>query len=217
MRPRFGPRDAFHAAVAAAAPRRWFLRGGPVGCRSVCLTFDDGPHPEHTPRLLDALREHRAVATFFVVGREARRYPDLVRRIAAEGHELGGHTFSHAAAESVSVRRLLGEVRRTGKLLAAILGRETRLFRPPYGRLSPAKLGRLWLEGQSVVLWNADPKDLATASPEALRAWFRARPLRSGDLVLLHDTHPHAAAVVPDLAASAAARGLAFATVSAWL
>jgi peptidoglycan/xylan/chitin deacetylase (PgdA/CDA1 family) len=78
-------------------------------------------------------------------------------------------------------------------------------------------LGRLWLAGQTVVLWNVDPKDFSAPSPEALRTWFRARPLRGGDLVLLHDTRPHAAAVIPDLASAAAARGLTFATVSAWL
>jgi peptidoglycan/xylan/chitin deacetylase (PgdA/CDA1 family) len=190
---------------------------GPPGCGSVSLTFDDGPHPEHTPRLLDALALHRIAATFFVVGRLARQYPAIVRRIISEGHALGNHTFSHPAPERISTRQLLDEVRRTSVLLADTLGRETSLFRPPYGRLSGTKLWSLWRAGQTVVLWNADPKDYACRTSDDVRDWFRARPLRCGDLVLLHDTVAFAREIVPDLATSARERGLAFATIDAWV
>jgi peptidoglycan-N-acetylglucosamine deacetylase len=209
-------RELLYRSIAAVAPRRRFLRDGPAGCGSACLTFDDGPHPEHTPRLLDALGEHGVAATFFVVGRRARRHPGLVRRIAAEGHEVGNHTFTHPEPWRVSTRRLLAEVRHTGGLLADLLGRETCLFRPPYGRVSAPQLWGLWRAGQAVVLWDADPRDFSRGSAEEVREWFRSRPLRGGSLVLLHDDRPHAGAVMPDLAASARALGLAFTTVGTW-
>ncbi len=209
-------RELLYRAIAAIAPRRRFLRDGPAGCNSVSLTFDDGPHPEHTPRLLDALGEHGVAATFFVIGRRARRYSGLLRRIASEGHEVGNHTFSHPAPERLSARRLLAEVRHTDSLLADILGRETVLFRPPYGRVSAPQLLGLWRAGKAVVLWDADPKDFARGSAEEVREWFRGRPLRGGSLVLLHDDRPHAGAVLPHLVALARARGLSFTTVGMW-
>ncbi len=210
------PRDLLHRAIAAVAPRRRFLRHGPAGSGSACLTFDDGPDPEQTPRLLDALAEHGVAATFFVVGSRARRHPVIVRRIAAEGHAVGNHTFTHPDPARITARRLLAEVRHTGGLLADLMGRETTLFRPPYGRVSAPQLVGLWRAGQAVVLWSEDPKDFAGCSAERLRAWFRARPPGEGSLVLLHDDRPHARLVIADLAASARARGLEFTTVDRW-
>src|SRR5204863_8624195 len=89
-------RQFIRAGFIATLPRRLLLARGPSGSASVCLTFDDGPHPHHTPRLLDLLKDQRVTATFFVIGRWAARYPELVRRIAAEGHLVGNHTFSHS-------------------------------------------------------------------------------------------------------------------------
>jgi len=215
--PPLRPRDLIHRALAAAAPRRRFLRGGPARSNSACLSFDDGPDPEQTPRLLDTLGEHGLAATFFVIGRRARRHPGIVRRIAAEGHAVGNHTFTHPDPARISTRRLLAEVCHTGGLLADLLGRETTLFRPPYGRVTAPQLVGLWRAGQAVVLWNEDPKDFASGSAEEVRAWFRARPPGAGSLVLLHDDRPHARLVVPDLAASARARGLEFTTVARWV
>jgi peptidoglycan/xylan/chitin deacetylase (PgdA/CDA1 family) len=211
------PRDAWHRLIAANVPVHRFLRQGPAGSGSICLTFDDGPHPRYTPRLLDALGAHGLVATFFVLGSEVERYPGLVRRIAAEGHAIGNHTFSHGVPWRTSCRRLIEEIRRTGDLIADHLGMETRLFRPPYGRLSVSKLLKVWSAGQSVVLWNADSRDYVSRSADEVRSRFRKRTLRGGDLVLMHDNQPHAIDLVPELAASARERGLSFSTVETWV
>jgi len=209
-------RDLLHRAIAAVAPRRRFLRNGPAGSGSVCLTFDDGPHPDHTPRLLDVLGRCEAVASFFVVGREVARHPGIVRRIAAEGHAIGHHSYFHGAPGRTSARQLIDEVRRTRDLLGGLLGEAPSLFRPPYGRLTAAKLWRLWRAGQTVVLWNVDPKDFARGSPGELLDWFRARPPEGGDVVLMHDNIPLAAAVLPELVAAVRDRGLDFTTVERW-
>ena len=198
-------------------PRRLFLVNGSRGCRSVCLTFDDGPHPEHTPRLLDVLAERGVRATFFVVGREVERCPDVVRRIAAEGHELGHHSFTHSEPRQTSAGTLVAEVERTRRLLAEVVGGEYNLFRPPKGELTAGKLWALWRAKQTVVLWNRDPCDFAGPTTEAVRQRAVAMPLSSGDVVLLHDNVPHAAWVVRDLVDRAAGRGLGFATVGRWI
>lgn len=205
-------RQVARAALAATLPRKLFMVRGPRKSNRICLTFDDGPYPEQTPRLLDVLKQHRVPATFFVVGRQAERHPDIIRRIADEGHELGHHTFDHRKPETVSAAQLMREIERTTELLERLTGNRSRLFRPPWGKLSLAKLLHLWRAGQSVVLWNVDPKDCSGASTAEILSWFQAHRIRRGDIVLMHDDMPHGAAIVPQLVQ--ANPNLEFATVS---
>ena len=203
--------------LAATLPRRLLMTKGPSHGGSVCLTFDDGPHPEYTPRLLDVLKDRDVRATFFLIGQKAERHPDIVRRAVDEGHVVGNHTFSHVDLRSISARRLIEEVRRTSALLAELSGRAPRLFRPPHGKANALNLWRLWREGQTVVLWNADPKDYTRGAPGEVRAWFREHPLRGGDMVLMHDKVSHAIDVLPSLIDEARGRGLTFTTPSHWI
>ena len=210
----FAPRQIVRAGMAALLPRRWFLVRGRRNSQNVCLTFDDGPHPQQTPRVLDLLAKQHARATFFIIGQRAEEHPDLVKRILAEGHELGHHTFFHRKPELVAASALMSEVHRTSALIEQITGRRTRLFRPPNGKLTTSKLLHLWRAGQSVVLWNVDAKDYASRLPQDIADWFRARPLRGGDIVLMHDDMPHAAVVLPQLLSDTRTGGLNFVTVS---
>ncbi|MEV6494400.1 polysaccharide deacetylase family protein, partial [Actinoplanes sp. NPDC051633] len=107
--------------------------------RTVALTFDDGPDPVWTPRILDALRRHRATATFFVVGAQVNKHPDLVRRIVAEGHQLGLHSFTHRDLTTMSEPRRRIEFELTRNAVAQATGQDLKLFRPPY-LASPAKV-----------------------------------------------------------------------------
>ena len=210
-------RQLVRGAMAAALPRRQFLVSGPRQSNSVCLTFDDGPDPEHTPRVLDALQAAGVPATVFVIGERAERHPDLIRRIVAEGHALGDHSFTHSDPRKTSARQLLGEVRRTRAVLTDLVGKAPTLFRPPHGKLTAGKFLGLWREGLTVVLWNVDPKDFSRGSDDELRGWFRDRPLRGGDVVLFHDDRPHAAGVLAELVRAGRDRGLTFTTPLAWL
>jgi peptidoglycan/xylan/chitin deacetylase (PgdA/CDA1 family) len=202
--------------AGVVGPRRLLLRG-PRRQQTVCLTFDDGPDPIHTPPLLDLLQERQVRATFFLIGSRAARYPKLVGRLVAEGHIIGNHSYWHRPPDRTSARALMDEVEQTAAVLAELSGEKTRLFRPPFGKLTAWKLVRLWGMGQTTVLWNRDPKDFACPSARALSGWFRQQPLRGGDLVLLHDNHPHAVAVLPELIDDVLGRGLEFATVADWL
>lgn len=106
--------------------------------RVVALTFDDGPDPEMTPRVLDLLRERGVRATFFLVGAKAERHPELVRRIAAEGHDTGIHTWEHAAGFPMrSSWAMTADILRCRESLRQIAGVETHLFRPPFGVTNP--------------------------------------------------------------------------------
>jgi peptidoglycan-N-acetylglucosamine deacetylase len=209
-------RQILRSTMAATLPRRRFMVQGPAAGNRVCLTFDDGPFPDHTPRLLDVLRDLRVVATFFVVGRQAETHPDLVRRIAAEGHAVGHHSFTHSEPRETSADQLMGEVAQTRDLLARLTGRPSNLFRPPKGEVTAAKLWRLWRAGQSVVLWNADPKDYKSTATGDVARWFAANPPKAGDIILMHDNRPLGFDALPAVVEDCRRRGLTFDTPLAW-
>jgi peptidoglycan/xylan/chitin deacetylase (PgdA/CDA1 family) len=202
-------------ALARVVPSTRFMVRGPAADQGIALTFDDGPHPSHTSRLLDALAAANIPATFFVIGREAERYPALIERIAREGHAIGHHSWTHGEPGLTSAGALLEEVARCRALLRTLLGREVNRFRPPKGALTPAKLAGLWRAGQQVVLWSADPRDYALSDAAPLTAWAAGTVPRGGEIVLLHDNHPHAAEALPALAAWRSA-GRRFVTLDAW-
>jgi len=162
----------------------------------VSLTFDDGPHPEHTPRLLNTLAEARIRATFFIVGERAERHPQLVRRIVDEGHELGNHTWSHSEPRQTSRRQFLEEITRTDDLIQELSHQTCSLVRPPKGELSIGKLSGLLLMQKTVVLWNRDTKDYRMNSPADMHAWCASYTPSVGDIVLLHDDRPFAVTAV---------------------
>ncbi len=201
----------------AILPRPWFICDGPFQGRTVCLTFDDGPHPQYTPRVLDVLKEQGVAATFFLIGQKADRYPELVRRIVAEGHVVGNHTYYHSNPPQTSASQLIEEIHRTRQVLEELTGSSCSLFRPPMGKLTAVKLLRVWLAGQTVALWNVDPKDCSSHSSAEIGAFFACRPLRAGDLVLLHDNHAYVAPVLPELIETARQSGLSFVTLPQWL
>jgi peptidoglycan/xylan/chitin deacetylase (PgdA/CDA1 family) len=193
-------RQSIKALLTAGMPADWWLVRGPRGrltdAPTFSLTFDDGPHPEHTPRVLDALQQYGLTATFFVVGREAVRYPELVRRIVDEGHSLGNHTFTHSELDQTSPAQFLDEVRCTRDLLSLWIDEPCRWMRPPKGELSWPKLRGLWRTGHTVVLWNIDPRDYRMSHAAEIDRWCRAYQPNHGDIVLLHDNRPASAEIL---------------------
>ena len=167
---------------------------GAGGEHEVALTFDDGPDPEWTPRILDILTARGVKAAFFIVGKNAEDYPRLVQRILEEGHEIGNHTYSHANLAIMSPARMRLELNMTQRLIESITGRSTTLFRPPYNadstptkieELTPLKIAQEELE-YTVVLEKVDPQDWARPGAETIVE--RVKELRGeGNLVLLHD------------------------------
>lgn len=149
----------------------------------VALTFDDGPHPVYTPRILDLLAEHDARATFFMIGRHAARHRDLVARVAAEGHAIGNHTFNHVPMPQTPRRRRLRELWAARR---AIAPHGARLFRPPFGGQTYGSRLDLLLFGYEVVCWNGQVDDWVAQSPQALAERLNDQ-LHPGFIVLLHD------------------------------
>ncbi len=210
-------RQLFRRTLAAGLPRSRFLVRGPAASAAVAVTFDDGPHPEITPRLLDLLARLQLHATFFVIGREAERHPGLVRRMVHEGHAVGHHSWTHTEPSQTSAAALLGEVHRCAALLQSLGVAATDRFRPPKGQLTTLKLARLLAAGQRVVLWSSDPRDYAMIGAAPLVEWARHAPLAGGDVVLMHDVRPFCLDALPLLAARVSEGGLHAVSLDSWL
>jgi peptidoglycan-N-acetylglucosamine deacetylase len=197
------------------------LQSAAPGQRCVALTFDDGPHPQTTRRVLALLAEHGATATFFVVGQKVERYPDVVREIAAAGHELGLHGYSHDRLYSLrSTRYVARDLARTQRAIEQACGVHTRLFRPPIGFIGHLIAIASERAGVELVAWSARGFDgwsratRQTVLPRLLRG------VRDGAILLLHDASeresfvPVSLEVLPQLLDQLAALGLRAVSVS---
>src|SRR5450631_4162465 len=134
----------------------------------LALTFDDGPNPKWTPRLLDVLGGHEVKATFFMLGSRAHTEPELVRRIVAEGHLIGNHSWSHPNLARTGTQRAREELTRTSEALEQITGERIKYFRPPFGARRPAVFRIARSLGLRVVTWNAMTSDWSEPSADRI-------------------------------------------------
>lgn len=147
------------------------------------LTFDDGPDPRWTPQILDVLARHGARATFFIVGKRADAYPELVRRVLAEGHTIANHTYTHVDLTTVSAERFRTEVGHTQRAL----GRDGRMcLRPPYGAVDQTVRDRAAALGYRLQLWTVDTRDYTRPGAEVIADRI-VDGARDGAVILLHD------------------------------
>ncbi|GAB2832808.1 glycosyltransferase [Actinocorallia aurea] len=193
--------------------------------KTIALTFDDGPDPEWTPAILDVLREHDAHASFFVVGGRVAENPELTRRILAEGHEIGNHTYTHADLATASGRRADLELSLTQRALAGTAGVKTRLMRMPYSATPSGTTGAQWeaarragREGYLVVLTDRDTEDWAKPGVDRIvEAATTAGERGEGAVVMLHDSggdRAETVAAVERIITELAPRGYRFTTIA---
>lgn len=159
-----------YAYAAMWPPSQLFGRSliAPPRPGELALTFDDGPNPAWTPRLLDILSTHEVRATFFLVGRYAQAEPALVRRIAEAGHLIGNHSWSHLNLAITAAHRVQQELAQTCDTLAQIIGQPVRFFRPPFGARRPVVLRLAQEMDMSPVLWNAITTDWSEPSADRI-------------------------------------------------
>ena len=171
-----------------------YRQGSDASGRKIVLTFDDGPDPKYTPQILDILKAAGVKATFFLVGSRAELYPDLVRRIVREGHEVGNHTYTHPNVGLIADSQVKVELNATQRLIEAICGRSTTLFRPPYNADSnPNKAEEIQplLIAQDLGYWIAledvDTEDWSRPGVSAILERVRNGRMEGGNIVLMHD------------------------------
>ncbi len=182
----------------------------PAG-RSVYFTFDDGPHPQRTGPILDALKKQDVKVTFFASGSEIAKYPDVARRIVAEGHELASHGWAHERWSHFDFSGLLGDIRRAEAAIESVGGRKNPLYRPPYGRLTFALLVIALFRRMKIVLWSLDSDDDRSQSQNVVLT--KCGEAKAGDIVLFHDDCAATEQALPSLIDDIRKRGLHFARV----
>jgi peptidoglycan/xylan/chitin deacetylase (PgdA/CDA1 family) len=182
----------------------------------VALTFDDGPDPRDTPRLLEVLARHQVTATFFQIGERVERWPDLSRQVAAAGHQLALHGYRHRPFPLEAPEALRGQLAYTRRMLAQISGRPAdtlRDVRPPYGVYTPATLAGLLAWGYRPVMWSVVPFHwMQPAEPTITQA---TRMVRRGSLLVLHESlgGPPVADLTDAIVTRLAAAGYGFVSV----
>jgi peptidoglycan/xylan/chitin deacetylase (PgdA/CDA1 family) len=175
------------APINADAARALSLPRTLAGTAGVALTFDDGPHPEGTPGVLEALAAAGAHATFFVIGEQVQRRPELVRRILAEGHAVALHGYRHRLQLRLTPAAVSDDIRRGAAVLQDATGLAPGWHRPPYGIYSPAGLRAVREAGLSPLLWSRWGKDWRKFTTPSRIVRRTTRAVIGGDVILLHD------------------------------
>ena len=186
----------------------------PMKGKYVALTFDDGPHPSLTRKAVAILDRHGAKGTFFMLGENVNRYKSLVASVAASGHELGVHTWSHIKMNAVSRARVDNEVNRTRNLIGRISGTYPRVMRPPYGATNQALVNHMYNGyGMASVLWDVDTRDWCKPGVSKVinTAVSKARP---GSIILVHDIHASTINALEGIVTGLQAKGYKLVTVS---
>jgi peptidoglycan/xylan/chitin deacetylase (PgdA/CDA1 family) len=203
---------AQHQTELAQGVRFHKLMHGPRGVKEIALTFDDGPHPAYTPRILEILRENHINATFFVVGEMASKSPMLVKEEVAEGNSVGNHTYHHVNLNKVPEEAIAVEIKACGGVLQAITGKTPHLFRPPGGDYNVKVAEVSEALGYTMVLWTSDPGDYA--SPGVTKIEDRlATTIHPGGIILLHDGIEQTIDLLPHLIKTLKAEGYKFVTI----
>lgn len=160
--------------------------------KSVYLTFDDGPHPVVTERILDILQQEQIKATFFIVGDNVNQYQNIIKRIAKEGHSIGYHTKNHKTLNEISIRTLQEEISyMKNGLLSKIAKKNIMLFRPPHGKISVIGLLLFYFNRIKIIQWSIDSRDSHSSDISAILDTFKQKKINGGEIILFHDDEEH--------------------------
>jgi len=180
----------------------------------IAITFDDGPHPKNTPRLLDMLRERNIKATFYVIGRNVDLYPNVLRRTVSEGHEIGNHSYTHPILSKLSDSALREELTKCRDAVARASGIQPRTMRPPYGALLQRQRELIHAELKyPTIMWSVDPLDWKRPGPSVVTSRILTGTT-PGAIVLAHDLHGGTVDAMPATLDGLLRKGYKFVTVS---
>jgi peptidoglycan/xylan/chitin deacetylase (PgdA/CDA1 family) len=202
---------------AKPAPERtrlfFVIERGDAHKKEIALTFDDGPHPEYTPRLLDLLKQLKVKATFFVVGEKVEEAPELAKNIVQAGHEIANHSYSHPNFKTLTEPQITEEIEKNNRAIFEACGKEPLFFRPPGGNYNETVIRTLNKIGMPLALWTYNPKDFAVPPKEALEQGI-LQNLIGGMVVLLHSGVQPTYDMLPSLVQKLRQQGYQFVTLS---
>lgn len=177
--------------------------------KKVALTFDDGPHPQYTPEMLEGLKKRNVKATFFLLGQEVEKYPELVKQVHEEGHLIGNHSYKHEQLSKLTMEQACAQVKRTNDLIYHITGEYPSYIRPPFGD---------WHEqldcetNMAEVLWDVDSRDWSSQNHAAIVNTV-LKNVQENDIILMHDGYETSVTAAMEIIDTLAERGYEFVTV----
>ena len=209
-------RKILKAIAAFVIPKSFLLiKGNRKG--KIALTFDDGPHPEFTPKILEILKEREVKATFFLVGNAIEQHQAIALRIIKDGHTVGIHSYTHWNFLKMGILEMKDELDKSGEVFRKFLGVEPRFFRPPQGRLTIQLLKHCASKRLVTVLWSLDSLDSNFKSKEAIVAQLKSKNSDCGEIVLFHDDNQFTLEALPAIIETFQKNGFKFVTVEEML
>lgn len=199
------------APRAAAKPARRKVDCKKLKC--IALTYDDGPSPKNTAKLIKILKKHKARATFFQLGQLARRYPKLVRKVHLAGSEVANHSWDHDSLNRKSVKGAYKDLKRASAALERGCRCRVRLMRPPYGATDRGVDKAARKAGLAEILWDVDTLDWSSRNPSKIKRKV-LRGAKRNRIVLMHDIHRTTIAAQADIIKALKKRGYTLVTVS---
>jgi peptidoglycan/xylan/chitin deacetylase (PgdA/CDA1 family) len=160
-----------------------------IKTKKISITFDDGPNREFTPKVLQLLKDYNAKGSFFCIGKHVKKYPDLLKKMHSEGHDIGNHSYTHSNFIGFKITDgWLMELKNTDQAIFNVTGKKTSLFRPPFGVTTPHLAKAIKVTGHKVIGWNIRPFDTTLKNRETIlkRITNRVKP---GSVILMHDNH----------------------------
>jgi len=155
--------------------------------KRVVLTFDDGPSPVWTPKILDELKKENIKAVFFMIGYHVQQYPDIARRVVEEGHTIGNHGYAHSVMLYYTPAEIEEEIKYTEHVIREITGQTTRYFRPPKAWLRKKIKRKIKSMGYDIILWSLNSKDWVSFNHKTIARYLSYR-IKNGDILLFHDS-----------------------------
>jgi len=155
--------------------------------KHVVLTFDDGPSPIWTPRILDELKNENIKATFFMIGHHVQKYPEIARRVAEEGHTIGNHGYAHSVMLYYKPAEIEEEIKYTEHVIKEITGVTTQYFRPPKAWLRRSIKEKVKSMGYETILWSLNSKDWVSFNHKSIASYI-SKNIKNGDILLFHDS-----------------------------
>lgn len=186
---------------------------GPSDSKRIALTFDDGPQPRLTAQVLEILRNRKVKATFFVLGKCVKQHPEILRQVAAEGHEIGNHTYDHRLLAGMSDEQIERQITETQAEIKSAIGEEPRIFRPPYGVLRVNSKAILADHHMNAVLWSVDPRDWRVRNRDKILHAV-TNHVQNGSIVVCHDIYQTTVDALPEMIDALQAAGYELTTVS---
>ncbi len=180
----------------------------------VALTFDDGPHPTHTPRIINILNKYGAKGTFYVLGERVKRNPAILSKAVASGHEIGVHTWNHPSLTRIDRAAVNSQMDRSVAAIRSAIGRSVPTMRPPYGAINTDLVNYFSQKyGMSTIMWSVDTNDWKRPGVSVVTS-RAVNQAKNGSIILLHDIHAPSAAAVEGIVKGLQARGFKLVTVS---